>query len=133
MNTKTSTDIEIQVVSTVHGHDFAAVEVELYIEGSPILGDDEQPLRGVGFARRDPIDKPNPIVGFDLATARAIQNLGQRAVRRVNGRVKQLDDITAQRARRKQVESILDQMEADDVKRANKATKKANKVKTATA
>jgi len=46
-------------------------------------------------SHRDPIDKYNGEIGFDLALGRALQALGRKIEKRANGLVKHQDDIRA--------------------------------------
>jgi hypothetical protein len=95
-------DVSLELLTSINHRDFSVVEVVLGVKGSDCLpsGRLEEGLVGLGFSKRDPIDKANPSLGFDLALGRAITDLGRKVMRRANGRVKQLDDLAFERDQR---------------------------------
>jgi hypothetical protein len=58
-------------------------------------GDTEQ-LVGVGFARLNPTDRDVPEIGDELATARALADLGHRLLSAATGDVEQMTGGPAQ-------------------------------------
>lgn len=54
-------------------------------------------IRVMGTAKREPIDKPNSVVGFNLAYSRALKKLAAKAERQANGLISQADHNRAHR------------------------------------
>lgn len=68
-----------------------------------VLGADGQVLDSVGWAFKDDQDEDDPLIGRELAMGRALRQLGQRLVRRAEGRVRHADEVRAARQRPKPV------------------------------
>lgn len=81
----------INIVSCEYNDDVAIVRVEY-----PCA--DGEVVEASGAARRHRDDRPNPELGVDLATARALRNLGSKMERRTMGQVKHADDVRSMRA-----------------------------------
>ena len=75
-------------VCTVSGVDVLAA----YEDGTFLVRPSSVVL-AVGTARKNPEDKPNNVIGFELATGRAITKLGKNMIKRGNGLVKHVDDM----------------------------------------
>lgn len=74
-----------------------------------------------GFAKRDPIDKPDFELAQMLANARAFEVLSRKLFRRANGLVKHHDDM---RAAKEQLKALQDKK----MKRASRAAAKKLKL-----
>lgn len=64
------------------------------------ISSEHHALKFVGSARRDPRDKFNSDIGYDLAMARALERAAKHFSRQAEGAVKQADWIKCERLRR---------------------------------
>lgn len=66
---------------------FVEDDTETVVSAALVLGDDS--FDAVGRARRNPIDPPMPVIGEELAVARALQDLTAQVMEAAQGKIEE--------------------------------------------
>lgn len=82
----------ITIVKQLSEKDFSFVELSVDLT---VLTGEPRRIKVTGFAKRNPVDKPNKELSDALAMARAFLSLNKRLERRAAGLIKQQDDVLA--------------------------------------
>lgn len=82
----------IAIKQKISERDFSFVELQVHL--GPLTGEDRT-IRVTGYAKRNPIDKPNKELADALALSRAFYGVQKRLERRAAGLLKQQDDMLA--------------------------------------